>query len=78
MELNEIEGYLITFFAERGESVGVHDDLLGTNIIDSLGVIELVLFIEEDLGVELNQVIMRAENFRTIEKIALIVKSAGK
>ena len=78
MELGEIKDRLITYFIEQGKIVGVNDDLFGTNVIDSMGVIELVLFIEEDLGVELNQDIMRAENFRTIEKIALIVKSADK
>ena len=76
MELGEIKDRLIAYFAEQGTPVGVNDDLFGTNVIDSMGVIELVLFIEENLGIELNQDTMRAENFRTIERIAATVKSA--
>ena len=78
MELDEIKERLVDYFVKQGKSVEPDDDLFETNTIDSMGVIELVLFVEENLGVELNQNMMEKENFKTIEKIAGTVSLAEK
>jgi acyl carrier protein len=78
MELNHIEDRLIEYFALRGKAVGTGENLFSADIIDSMGVVELVHFIETDLGIEMRQDMMRAENFATIEKIAVTVKAAER
>ena len=78
MELDEIERRLINYFVKQGKSVEPDDDLFETNMIDSMGVIELVLFVEEKLGVELDQNVMEKGNFQTIEKIAGTIRLAEK
>ena len=44
-------------------------DLLLTGLVDSLGVIEIVAFIEERLGIEIDPVDVVVENFQTVRLI---------
>lgn len=75
MKEEEIIDHIISYLKEQGKTVEKDTDLFSTNTIDSMGVIELVVFIEEKLGVKLSQDVMRAENFQTVKKIAEIIKS---
>ena len=47
-------------------TLGDHDDLLVDGIIDSLGVVRLVGFVESTFGVRIPPEEMVVENFRTI------------
>jgi acyl carrier protein len=55
--------------------VGLHDSLLGGGIIDSLGTLEVVRFLEEDLGVQVTDDEMLADHFESIHAIAQFVES---
>jgi acyl carrier protein len=52
------------------------DALLETGILDSLGVLDLVTFIEQKFSVGMSDEELVPENFQTIERIAAFV--AGK
>lgn len=54
--------------------VDVDDDLLGGEIIDSLGMMWLVAFIEETFGVSVPLEDITIQNFRTIETIQAYVQ----
>ena len=76
MEVDEIKDRLVIYFAQQGKVAQPDEDLFEADVIDSMGVMDMVLFIEEELGVELNQSRMKADNFRTIERVAATIKSA--
>ena len=74
MKENEIVDCILSYLKKQGKIVEKDTNLFSTNTIDSMGVIELVIFIEEEIGVKLGQDVMRADNFQTVKKIAEIVK----
>lgn len=47
--------------------VGADTDLLLTNLVDSLGVVEIVAWLEDRLGVQIDPVDVVLENFQTVE-----------
>lgn len=51
------------------EEIDVQDDLLGSGIIDSMGMMKLVLFIETELDIKIPDEDMTVENFMTLENI---------
>ncbi len=51
------------------EGLDKSDDLLGTGILDSLGMMKLILFIETEFNVKIPPEDMIIENFMTVERI---------
>lgn len=54
---------------ELDDDLDIHDDLLGSGIVDSLGMMKLVLFIETEFEVQVPPEDMTIENFMTINHI---------
>ena len=54
----------------KRRSIGDGDSLLASGIVDSLGVLEVVQFIEEEFRITLSDDAMLSENFETIAAIA--------
>lgn len=52
------------------ESIDVHEDLLGSGIVDSLGMMKLVVFLEKEFQVKIAPEDMTVENFDTIHHIS--------
>lgn len=52
------------------ESIDVHEDLLGSGIVDSLGMMKLVVFLEKEFQVKIAPEDMTVENFDTIYHIS--------
>jgi acyl carrier protein len=50
------------------------DSLLEAGILDSLGVLELVAFIERDYGIGISEDEMMPDNFETLDAIAAFVE----
>ncbi len=71
---------LIEYFKEKSDTVvDPQTLLLEEGIIDSMGVMELILFIESKWGVEFTDDDLTVDNFRTMEAIiALISKKEEK
>jgi len=75
MEMVNAEKQLIGYFKERGNIVGSKTPLLEEKIIDSMGVMELIAFIESSFNVEFTDDDLTVENFQTIEAILSVIMS---
>jgi acyl carrier protein len=70
MSENSIETCIVTFFRERGKDIPHPEaDLFELQIIDSMELLELVMHLEEKLGLEVDQDRMKADNFRSLVAI---------
>lgn len=59
--------------AARKRGVRRDEPLLQNGILDSLGVLELVSYIEQEYGIVVDDEDMSPDNFQTIERIATFV-----
>ncbi len=64
-----------TFPLAQQRQIGIDDSLLDSGIIDSMGTLELVQFLEDDLGIEVSEEDMVADHFESIATIATLVAS---
>lgn len=70
-----LENYL---FTDDVAQLGLDDSLLGRGIVDSTGMLEVILFIEEQLGVKVADTEMVPENLDSVNRIAAFVTSKRK
>lgn len=70
-----LENYLFT--TDR-TAVGLDDSLLSRGIVDSTGVLEIVFFIEEQLGIKVHDEEMLPDNLDSVNRIAKFVESKRK
>ena len=56
------------------ESIRPDEDLLAADLIDSLGITELVSFLEAKYGIAVSDDQLTPDNFQTIEKIVAFVE----
>lgn len=57
----------------RRRSVSDDDNLLETGVIDSLGVLEIVTFLQEEFSLEVQDDDLTPENFQSISSVARFV-----
>jgi acyl carrier protein len=57
----------------RSEPLEPDEDLLSAGIVDSMGVMQLVAFMEDSLGVSVDDEDIVPENFRSIRTLAALV-----
>ena len=62
-------------FSDNGFGYGDDASFLQEGIVDSVGVLELVLFVEETFGVEVNDQEIIPDNFDSVEKLAGYIRS---
>ena len=67
-----LENYL---FTSDTSAIGLDDSLLGRGIVDSTGMLEIIFFIEEQLGVKVKDEEMIPDNLDSVSKIAAFVSS---
>ena len=67
-----LENYL---FTNDASALGPDDSLLGRGIVDSTGMLEIIFFIEEQLGVKVKDEEMIPDNLDSVSKIAAFVSS---
>jgi len=70
-----LENYL---FTDDLAQLGLDDSLLGRGIVDSTGMLEIILFIEEQLGVKVADTEMVPEHLDSVNRIAAFVSSKSK
>ena len=70
-----LENYL---FTTDVSALGLDDSLLGKGIVDSTGMLEIILFLEEQLGVALKEEEMTPDNLDSVNKIARFVETKRK
>lgn len=54
----------------RAKNVSPDDDLIATGVLDSLGLMQLVLFIDEKLSIHIPDEDVVIDNFRTVRILA--------
>jgi acyl carrier protein len=70
----EIRGYVVQAFCDGvGAGVDTETSLVGAGIVDSAGVVQIVLFLEDRFGVKVDDLDVRLENFDTIAAMARLV-----
>jgi acyl carrier protein len=71
-----IERFLVDELAaaEPDGQIAHDEDLLAAELIDSLGIQELVTFLERTYGIKVQDDDLVADNFRSVEKIAEFVE----
>lgn len=57
------------------ESIDHDEDLLAQDVIDSLGITELVGFLEARYGIEVSDDDLVAENFRSVNSVVAFVEA---
>jgi acyl carrier protein len=74
--LEQVERFLLTEVAADfdKEALGPDSDLLQLRIIDSLGVMKLVLFLERTFGIQIEDEDLIPENFQTLNRIVTFVE----
>jgi acyl carrier protein len=80
MTTNSLQEQIRSFVLEkfplaRKRGIGFQDDLLQSGIVDSLGILDLVTFVEQSFGIILNDEELLPENFQTIERLSIFVQS---
>jgi len=70
-----LENYL---FTDDPAQLGLDDSLLGRGIVDSTGMLEIILFIEEQCGVKIADNEMVPENLDSVNRIAAYVACKRK
>lgn len=78
--MNEVTDEIIEWVKEnaakdkRGMEINAGTSFLANNILDSLGFLGLVSFIEERFGVKIDEDDMLPEHFESAESVANLVK----
>jgi len=76
-----MQAILIKYISEElsneslDEELTSEDDLLGSGILDSLGMVKLIAFIEEEFAINIEPEEMLIENFMTIGHITEFLSS---
>jgi acyl carrier protein len=70
-----LENYL---FTDDASQLALDDSLLGRGIVDSTGMLEIIMFIEEQLGVKVRDEDMIPDNLDSVNRIAAYVISRRK
>jgi acyl carrier protein len=66
---------LAKFPLARKQQIKDSDPLLESGVLDSLGVLDLVSFVEQEFSVQVADEELVPENFQTIDRIAAFVES---
>lgn len=68
--IEKIKAYIVQSISDiTPDEIDADDDLLGSGIIDSMGMMKLVIFIEEELNIKIPDADMIVENFMTLQNI---------
>jgi acyl carrier protein len=73
---NSIREYILEnfLFTDDNEQLQDNDSFLEEGIVDSTGVLELVMFVEETFGIEVKDEEIVPENFDSVEQLARYVR----
>ncbi len=81
MELSDIQLQLIHYFeGNNGSRVTADTQLLEEKVIDSMGIMELIAYLESQYHIEFTDEDLTAENFKDMESIGrmIMAKKAGR
>ena len=75
----EVEKFIVEEIALGSgvDSVEHDEDLLAQDIIDSLGIVELVAFLESRYGIKVGDDDLVPENFQSVDRVVAFVAAKG-
>ena len=73
MKKIEIKNYIYNKISSNNVIFDEDTDLFKSGVIDSMGVMELVAFLEEKYNLNLDAKQMTADNFRTVNSIVCLI-----
>lgn len=75
--LSRIRNYIIEHFPLARKKAAINDDslLLDNGIIDSLGFLDLICFLEEEFKIQISDEEVLPENFESIKIMSVFVQS---
>lgn len=73
---NKIRGFLADNFilSEQLAQLGNDDSFLENGIIDSTGILELIFFVEEQFGIQIDASEVLPENFDSINRLVAYIQ----
>lgn len=71
--LDSLKSFLLQEFPNQGVELTEATDLLGEWFVDSLGIIETVLFLEKNFGIDVRRADINGDNFRNIATLSEFV-----
>jgi acyl carrier protein len=77
IELDSFTDKIYTFVKEKmnhANDFNVSMNIIESGIVDSVGILMLIVFLEKEFGIEINLNDVNAENFSQVWKIAAYVK----
>ena len=72
--MREIQDFLVTELAAERESIAADENLLAHGIIDSMGILSLVTFLETRFGIKTTDDDLIPENFETLHALKAFVE----
>jgi acyl carrier protein len=74
---NQIRRYILENFLYTNDETKLNntDSFLEAGIVDSTGILELLMFVEETFGFEVKDEELLPDNFDSVERLALYVQS---
>ena len=72
--LKEIHDFTLAEFASERSSLAPDENLLAQGIIDSMGILKLVTFLEQHFGIHADDDDLVPENFSTLKSIQSFVE----
>jgi acyl carrier protein len=75
-----LQDRIAAFFPQKLnlEVPAIETDLVETGILDSLGLVDLMLHLEQEFGIEISIENLEIDNFRSIERIAEFVDAHSR
>lgn len=75
--LEKVRCYVIDKLAKRKncDHVGDNDDLIESGIVDSLGVMQLIGYLEETFSIHVEDAEVIPDNFQSVSSISIYVSS---
>ena len=71
--IRQIQDFIVEEFLFGEGSVGASEDLFATGVLDSLGFMRMLVFLDRDLGVAVSMSEIVMESFNTVDKVAAYV-----
>lgn len=83
MIVNETQGiaqqvrqFILQEFPQANErSLGEYETFLGSDIVDSLGIVKLIAFVETEFDITVEDEDLQPENFQSIARLTQFVKT---
>ena len=71
----QVQGFILEnyLFTDDKSALGLDESLLDRGIVDSTGMLEIIMFIEDELGVTVEDEEMIPENLDSVNRIAAFV-----